>query len=376
MKKTFTLGAVLLAATSVSLAQEPEVYTAISRDAETGVMTLSDEFKAVLPLNEDGTYGDVATNVDSRGSVVVMKTASVTLEAVGGSVPADVPDDPTDADGDGVADNTEDTHVDINADGTVNSWTEIKWQQKNQGDINWPWIQGTGNPATEIYAEPVMTDDIPATYWVGDVEYTKYRPDYTFYNPDGSLGVPEMGLHFKYTAAEAGTIKMGVWVNKGNRDTYVVDGATALPIAYKAEGYINGQNHKILPEGATDSVSVKKYLSVEEIDSIHVAAKVTADETTGELVDSKPYVIGAGNQPFFGYITFEVEAGKTYYAFCASTQLGFNGFEFTAKSSSAIEGVKDNQLEKEAVIYNILGQRVTEQYRGIVIKNGRKMIMK
>lgn len=328
MKKIFTLIAVALATMSVNA--QTETYTAITRDAETKVMTLSDEFKAVLPLNEDGSYGDVATNKTEKGSVVTMKTASVTCVATGGSTPADVPDDPTDADGDGKADNTEDTHCDINEDGTVNSWNEIKWQQKNQGDINWAWIQGTGNPAAEIKAETVMQDDIPATYFYNGQEYTKYRPAYTFYNPDGSLGVPEMGLHYQFTASTAGTIKIGVWVNKGNRDTYVVDAATALPVAYKAEGYINGQNHKILPEGATDSVSVKKYLSSEEIDSIHKAAKVNAE--TGE--DSAPYVIGAGNQPFFGYITFEMEAGKTYYVFCASTQLGFNGWEFTATGSA------------------------------------------
>lgn len=383
MKKTFTLGAILLATTTVSLAQEPEVYTAISRDAETGVMTLSDEFKAVLPLNEDGTYGSVATNKTERGSVVVMKTASVTLEAVAGSTPADVADDPTDADGDGVADNMEETHTDINADGTVNSWNDIKWDQKNQGDINWAWIQGTGNPAAEITAEAVMTDDIPATYWVDGVEYIKYRPKYTFYNPDGSLGVPEMGLYFKFTASVAGTIKMGVWVNKGNRKTYVVDGATALPIKYSFEGYINGQNHKVWDEVKQDSVNVKKWLSVAEVDSIHFTNKANVDSirddagvATGEVVDINPYIIGYGNQASWGELVFEVEAGKTYYAFCESTQLGFNGFEFTAKSSSAIEGVKNNQVEKEAVIYNILGQRVTEQYRGIVIKNGRKMIIK
>jgi hypothetical protein len=122
-------------------------------------------------------------------------------------------------------------------------------------------------------------------------------------------------------------------VNKGNRKTYVVDAATALPIAYLAEGYINGQNHKILPEGATDSVSVKKYLTTAEIDSIHKAN--CTDATTGE--DTKPYVIGAGNQPFFGYITFEMEAGKTYYVFCESTQLGFNGWEFTAAPAAGPE---------------------------------------
>lgn len=328
MKKIFTLISVALATMSMN-AQEK--YVAIERNAETGAMTLSEEFKAVLPFDEAaGTYGDVATNKDSRGSVVEMKTASVTCVAIGGSTPADVPDVP--------GDNTM-THVDINADGTVNSWNDIKWQQKNQGDINFAWIQGTGNPSAEIKAEVVMTDDVPATYIDADgVEHTKYRPVYTVYNPDGSLGCPEVGLHYQFTASVAGTIKIGIWINKGNRNFYVVDGTTALPIKPKFEGYINGQNEKILPEGATDSVSVKKYLSSEEIDSIHKAAKVNAE--TGE--DTAPYIVGAGNQPFFGYVIFEMEAGKTYYVFNDNTQLGFNGWEFTP--SAVAPAIPDNAI--------------------------------
>lgn len=321
MKKIFTLIAVALATMSVN-AQEK--YVAIERNAETGAMTLSEEFKAVLPLNEDGSYGDVATNKDERGSVVVMKTASVTVEAVGGSTPADVPD---------VAGDNTATHVDINADGTVNSWSEIKWQQKNQGDINWAWIQGTGNPAAKIEAEAIMTDDVPATYVdENGVEHTKYRPLYTFNNPDGSLGVPEMGLYYKFTATTAGSIKIGTWVNKGSRKTYVVDAATALPVAYKAEGYINGVNETYIKEDGTEA-SRKKYLTAEEVDSVHKANCINAE--TGE--DTKPYVIGHGNQPFFGYITFEMEAGKTYYVFCESTQLGFNGWEFTPAPAAGPE---------------------------------------
>ena len=323
MKKIFTLISVALATMSVN-AQEK--YVAIERNAETGVMTLSEEFKAVLPFNEeDGTYGDVATNVDSRGSVVTMKTASVTCVGLASAEPADVPD---------VAGDNTATHVDINEDGTVNSWKDIKWQQKNQGDINWAWIQGTGNPFADMKAEVIMTDDVPATYVdENGVEHKKYRPLGTTYNPDGSLGCPEVGLHYQFTASVAGTIKIGVWINKGNRKFFVVDGTTALPIQFKAEGYINGQNHKILPEGATDSVSVKKYLSSEEIDSIHKAAKVNAE--TGE--DTAPYIVGAGNQPFFGYVIFEMEAGKTYYLFNDNTQLGFNGWEFTPAPAAGPE---------------------------------------
>ena len=312
MKKLLALIFVALCTISI---EAQEKYVAIERNAETGAYTLSKEFKAVLPLNEDGTYGDVATNKDSRGSVVVMKTASVTVEAVGGSIPAQVPD---------VAGDNTATHVDINPDGTVNSWDDIKWQQKSQGDINWAWIQGTGTPAAKIEAEAIMTDDVPATYVdENGVEHTKYRPVYTLYNPDGSLGVPEVGLYYKVTATKNGSIKIGVWVNKGNRNTYVVDAATALPVAYKAMGYINGQNETYLQGDGTEA-SRKKYLTAEEIESIHKAAKVNAE--TGE--DSAPYVIGAGNQPFFGNIAFNMEAGKTYYVFCESSQIGFNGWQF------------------------------------------------
>lgn len=322
MKKIFTLIAVALATMSVN-AQEK--YVAIERNAETGALTLSEEFKAVLPLNEDGSYGDVATNSDSRGSVVEMKTASVTCVAIGGSTPADVPD---------VAGDNTTTHVDMNEDGTVNSWNEIKWQQKNQGDINWAWIQGTGNPFADMKAEVIMTDGVPATYVdENGVEHKKYRPLGTPYNPDGSLGVPQVGLHYQFTASVAGTIKIGVWINKGNRNFYVVDGTTALPIKPKFEGYINGQNEKILPEGATDSVNVKKYLSNEEIQALHDAAKV--DAATG--VDGAPYVIGAGNQAFWGYVVFEMEAGKTYYVFNDNTQVGFNGWEFTPAPAAGPE---------------------------------------
>lgn len=363
MKKIFTLISVAMLAVSANA--QTETYTAISRDAATGTMTLSDEFKAVLPLKDDGTYGDVAQNTDSRGSVVEMKTASVTCVAIGGSTPADVPDNAGDATS---------THVDMNADGTVNSWNEIKWQQKNQGDINWAWIQGTGNPSADMKAEVVMTDDMPATY-IDDngVEQIKYRPLETVYNPDGSLGCPVKGLHYQFTASVAGTIKIGVWVNKGNRKFYVADGTTALPIKPKFEGYINGQNEKILPEGATDSVSVKKYLSNEEIQALHDAAKI--DAATGE--DKDPYIIGAGNQPFFGYVIFDMEPGKTYYVFNDNTQLGFNGWEFTSGEAAGIEEIEAGKAEDaNAPMYNLAGQAVSKNYKGIVIKNGKKFMNK
>lgn len=348
MKKIFTLISVALATMSVNA--QTETYTAISRDAETKVMTLSEEFKAVLPLNEDGTYGTVATNSDSRGSVVEMKTASVTCVAIGGSTPADVPDVP--------GDNTA-THVDMNADGTVNSWKPIEWKQKNQGDINFAYIEGTGNPSAKITAEVIMTDDVPATYIdENGVEQTKYRPVYEVYEPDGSKGVPSIGLQYQFTASTSGTIKIGVWINKGNRNFYIVDGTTSKPISFTVEGYINGQDDKqdLDGDGEFETNNGKKYLSNEDIKALHDAAKVNAE--TGE--DSAPYVIGAGNQAFWGYVVFEMEAGKTYHMFGDKWQVGFNGWEFTPAPAAGPE------IPANAIYF-------WESPEGTVVEKGGKM---
>lgn len=370
MKKFFTLVSVAMAA--MSLNAQVEKYTAITFSQEVvdngdgttstkNVTTLSAEFAAAV-TQADGTIGEVATNATEEGSVINFGTENITAKAVGGSTPADVPDN--------AGDNTM-THADMNEDGTVNSWNEIKWQQKNQGDIQYAWVQGTGNPSAEIKAEKIESDGVATTY-IDDngVEQFKYRPVYTVYNPDGSLGAPKVGLHYQFTAKVAGTMKVAIWINKGNRNFYVVDGTTGLPVPYKNEGYINGQNEKVLPEGATDSVTQKKWLSHEEIQAIHDAAKVGEDG-----VDSAPYIVGAGNQAYWGNVIFEMEAGKTYYVFNDNTQLGFQGYEFTPAggSDAIVEVVKDNE---NAPMFNVAGQQVTKGYKGIVIQNGKKYILR
>ena len=42
----------------------------------------------------------------------------------------------------------------------------------------------------------------------------------------------------------------------------------------------------------------------------------------------RQYVIGNGNQNFWGWLTFDVEAGEEYWVFQHSSQIGFGGFEF------------------------------------------------
>lgn len=84
------------------------------------------------------------------------------------------------------------------------------------------------------------------------------------------------------------------------------------------------------------------------------------------------------NRQILGYLTFPVEADKTYYVFNTKSQVGLYGFEFTAKGGdSAIDSIiADDTLNPDAPIYNVLGQRVTKDYKGILIQNGKKFINK
>ncbi len=324
MKKIFTLIATVLCTTAVCA--QTESYVAVTSAG------LSTEFANVI--NTDNT----ANNVVDGKSLVNISTANVDFQAVGGAVPATLS---------GAA-------QDINADGTVNSWASISWNSKNQGDINFYYILGTGNPYTAISAQEITTDGVGTG---------TYKAVYTYYNANGSLGMPKTGLYYKFTPKVAGTFKVGIWSNKGNRNTYVVDESTSLPITYSAEGYINGQN-----EGTP---SVKKYLSATEVKAIHDAAKL--DAVTG--IDSAPYVIGAGNQPFWGYITFTAEAGKSYWLFQDSSQIGFLSFEFSTTTGIS-DIVTDTKDSSNAKMYTPFGTEVNSTYKGLVIQNGKKYFKK
>lgn len=332
MKKFFTL--ISFAFVAVGVSAQTETYTAVSAAG------LAPEFAAIV--DENGN----ATNETNGMSAVSFNTKSITGQAVGGANPANVYDNSS---------TTTDTHVDITAEGIVGSWNPVTWASKNQGDISYYWISGSGVPYVTIAAEAIVSDGEPVTY-IDDnsVTQNKYRAAYTYYTPDGVNGMPVTGLYYKFSASQAGTLKVGVWVNKGNRNVFVVDEATKRPVSRRFEGYINGQNN---PD------NTKKYLTSLQIDSIHTASGSTND-----------YIVGAGNQPFFGYMTFDVEAGKTYWVLGDNWQIGFQGYEFIPGSSTDISETVAKSKDTDAPVYNLAGQRVGKEYKGVVVCSGRKYI--
>jgi len=351
MKKIFTLISVALATMSVNA--QTESYVAITADG------LASEFAAVV--DENG----VATNAADGKSIVTINTANVELVAVGGTT---------------AASNSETNTGDcVDSEGNVTQWNDIKWDKKNQGDIDFWYVAGTGNPYVKYHAEEIVQEGYATGY---------YRVYYDTYQLDGSAGMPISGLYYKFTPKVAGQFKIGIWANKGWRKTLLVEESTMVPMPYSAEGYINGQNETYLDAEGVES-SRKRYLSAEQVDSIHNKMMMDeinkldttiTDETEKatkiqDVRDKYAWVIGNPNQASWLYVTFQAEAGKSYWLFQHTSQVGFQGFEFTPGSSEGISEITANADEK-AAMYNLAGQKIESGYKGIVIRNGKKFILK
>lgn len=317
MKKIFTLISMAFVAMSMNA---QDVYNAIV-DGK-----LATEFAAVA-----GENGGVANNAVDGKSIVTFTAGKATVTAVGGTTPAN-------ADGGAqqiVPGATIDAEKHLYEVASVGAWNDISWGLKNQGDIDFWYLTGTGNPYVKMNAVENSKDD----EWLGT-----YKADYVYYEPDGSVGMPITGLYYKFTASAAGAFKVKVWANKGNRQTFVVNAKTMKAERLLASGYINGVN------GADGK---KKLLTVDQVDSVHhvyiygkyedAVAKGKGEDETLEAFEQRiadlkseadamaierQYVIGNGNQNFWGWLTFDVEAGEEYWVFQHSSQIGFGGFEF------------------------------------------------
>ena len=77
------------------------------------------------------------------------------------------------------------------------------------------------------------------------------------------------------------------------------------------------------------------------------------------------------NRPVLGFIDFDVEAGKTYWLFNPKSQIGIYGFYFAA--GTGITNVKAN-VNADAPVYNLAGQKVSKDYKGVKVQNGKKFM--
>ncbi|MCQ2113770.1 MAG: hypothetical protein MJY52_01755 [Bacteroidaceae bacterium] len=220
-------------------------------------------------------------------------------------------------------------------------------------------IIGIGNPAIEC-----------REWWEWDADKQKdvAKKEETYFLP-GCGKLPMRGSFVEATFKTSGTIKLGVFINKGNHAFYAVDSETTNIIPAKAmtvEGYLNNNTWDgWKDEGGTPYD--RPY---------HIALADTCIITTySELVGGSTKAPG---QPFLGYISFPVEA-KTYYFMNPKSQLALYSYTFTPGAVPTV--IEDIVIERPAVekkadnrMFNLQGVQVNENYRGIVIMNGKRYL--
>ena len=84
-------------------------------------------------------------------------------------------------------------------------------------------------------------------------------------------------------------------------------------------------------------------------------------------------IIGAKSN---GTVTFSVAEGGTYYVLAAGTKMGFYGFKYVTGTSTGISDIQAPKSSKDGATFNLLGQKVANDAKGLVIKNGKKFINK
>ncbi len=264
----------------------------------------------------------------------------------------------------------------------VTEWNEMKFELKNHLNDNNSGLHlgialGTGNPVFGYEIEEVWKDGVSTGYRQC---FNKQNPDYDhaaayaaqqagetysipqyleekyYYWKPGCGKMPAQGLYYKFTAEKDGQLKAFVWINKGNRNIYLVDEETKEPVSFKAEGYMNNQ---------TTEDGKKKFLTTLDVEALNDPAK--------------PYVIcgtQAGGQVFWGNVIYNMKKGQSVWLFQESSQVGFHGFDFTPFVEDGIQEMTVDTTAKSKYSYNLAGQRVNASSKGIIIKDGKKFINK
>ncbi len=135
--------------------------------------------------------------------------------------------------------------------------------------------------------------------------------------------------------------------------TYYVFSPTADGTLYVASYIFTNKNVYVTEDGVAISFSING-----------------TDYDSGDIINSSAETDG--------YVKFNVTSGKEYYLFGESTKIKVYGFNFVVDGATAISTVEEKLDVKEnrnGVTYNLAGQVVDSNYRGLVIVNN-KVVMR
>lgn len=154
------------------------------------------------------------------------------------------------------------------------------------------------------------------------------------YSP-ANKNLPQSGTYYMITPAKSGKMLVGVILNAG-KPLYVVK---------KSDGECLTQEQLLVQDTNGNDVTLDADYKV-------------ADK-------------------LYGTVEFDGVAGETYYVFCTGSKLGCFGARLSDKSiSTAISSAKVVKANGAEAAFNLNGQRVGSNVKGLVVKDGKKVIRK
>lgn len=339
MKKIFTLISVAVMAMSVNA---QELWSVSSLDLATGVTSAPNTTATLKKVDnvynlEEGAQPDEATvKADATSTLEMLdytfvgSTANVTLTGV--STP-----------------NTGTQESDIwkfsGADNVKLNETNLGTECLVEFDNQYV-VAGNGNPGLGVYEYFFTNSD-------GNAVGPRYYE--TYWTP-GCGSAPLKGCYYKISVKTAGTLILGFFLNKNlaSNPLYLIDAS----------------NNTLVSNDALTIQAFRQNCNFE------VEQGGTTKLTNYGLNDDRFVVIpdglgGGSNRPLYGYLTFDVEA-KDYYMLSPKSQMGVYGFYFQS-GGTGITNVKTTQAEN-APIFNLAGQKVSKDYKGVKVQNGKKFM--
>jgi len=126
----------------------------------------------------------------------------------------------------------------------------------------------------------------------------------------------------------------------------------------------------------SNGVTTKELNATQLADSIATGAYPDAKvDTIKSHGVNDPYIIAGGNQAFWGWITFDVEAGESYWLFQHSSQVGFGGYEFTFDNAAGIEDLASDKQPSSKAIFDLTGRRASAMQSGKAYIVGGKTVI-
>lgn len=226
-------------------------------------------------------------------------------------------------------------------DGTTYDYT-----YKN-GDNNFKVKFQNGTPAVQFKAENTATMTLNVDGTATTINFNKDGSVYNNGNDDlGEVSVLSItGFTTTVISSVAASSNLQCWITTANGSTTTSE----IGGMHATDPTTSGDDQIFTWTGTTDIIS---YV-----------------ENQIGLTDGATYIL-------HGYFQVKDTDGHHYFAPNKDRDESF-AIQFTYKdSSTGINGIEGDEADAKADAYNIAGQKVGKNYKGIVIKNGKKQIVK